>query len=82
MAVDINEGFVYIRPQHENGVFDSCHHYQVAFFVSFLSLYVTFKGRINLIHEASPSNRLRGPCVINGILAGMRSPIIKVDAIT
>ena len=34
------------------------------FLFHFLSLYVTFKGRINLIHEASPSNRLRGPCVI------------------
>ena len=52
------------------------------FLFHFLSLYVTFKGRINLIHEASPSNRLKGPCVINGILAGMRSPIIKVDAMT
>ena len=52
------------------------------FLFHFLSLYVTFKGRINFIHEASPSNRLKGPCVINGILAGMRSPIIKVDAMT
>ena len=35
LAVDVNEGFVYISPQHENGLLDSCHHYQVAFLVSF-----------------------------------------------